>query len=163
MSDVYMQTTSGKVKLATAEEVDNMASSISGSLGGTLVGTTCAYINKTLDVSLPVAGDYVIVKSLTFGDFGNKGDINNYSGIKTNDGVTLLYKGGTGYIAAASAKSYAYGNSGNDNLVTSSAFVATATLNASGTSINFKSNLSEWNGNNYNISTCVNIEIYKFK
>lgn len=158
-----MQTTSGKVKLATAKEVDNMASSISGSLGGTLIGTTCAYINKDLNVSLPVAGDYVIVKSLTFGDFSGGNGINDYSGIKTNDGVTLLYKGGTGYIAAASAKSYAYGNSETNNIVASSAFVATATLNASGTSINFKSNLSEWNGNNYNTSTCVNIEIYKLK
>ena len=97
-----MQTTSGKVKLATAEEVDNMASSISGGLGGTLIGTTCAYIERTLNVSLPVAGDYVIVKSLTFGNFGGSGGA-NYTGIKTNDGVTLLYKGGTGYIATAAA------------------------------------------------------------
>ena len=132
-----MQTTSGKVKLATAEEVDNMASSISGGLGGTLVGTTSAYITRNLDVSLPAAGDYVIVKSLTFGDFGGDGGA-NWTGIKTNSGVTLLYKGGTGYIAAATA--------------------AAATLNASGTSINFKSNLG-----NYNFNTYVNIEIYKFK
>lgn len=158
-----MQTTSGKVKLATAKEVDNMASSISGGLGGTLVGTTCAYINKDLNVSLPVSGDYVIVKSLTVGDFPYSSNTNDYSGIKTNDGVTLLYKGGTGYIAAASARSYAYGNSENNNVIAASASVATATLNASGTSINFKSNLSEWNGNHYNTSTYVNIEVYKFK
>lgn len=145
MSDVYMQTTSGKVKLATAEEVDNMASSISGGLGGTLVGTTCAYIERDLNVSLPVAGDYVIVKSLTFGNFGGSGGA-NYTGIKTNDGVTLLYKGGTGYIATAAATT------------TAAAAAATATLNASGTSINFKSKIS-----NYNFSTYVNIEIYKFK
>lgn len=138
-----MQTTSGKVKLATAEEVDNMASSISGSLGGTLVGTTCAYINNDLKVSLPVAGDYVIVKSLTFCDFGGS----SQTGIKTNDGVTLLYKGGTGYIAAAI-----------DNAAAIDAAVASATLNASGTSINFKSNLG-----NYNSNTYVNIEIYKLK
>lgn len=163
MSDVYMQTSSGKVKLAAAAEVDNMASSISRSLGGTLVGTTCAYITKDLNVSLPVAGDYVIVKSLTFGDFPSNSGSVDYSGVKTNDGVTLLYKGGTGYIAAASAKSYAYGNSENNNIVASKAAAATATLNASGTSINFKSNLSEWNGNMYNTSTCVNIEIYKLK
>lgn len=143
MSDVYMQTTSGKVKLATAEEVDNMASSISGGLGGTLVGTTSAYIDKTLNVSLPVAGDYVVVKSLTFGDFGSNS--NTYTGIKTNEGVTLLYKGGTGYIAAAAA-------------TTTAAAAAAATLNASGTSINFKSNLGS-----YNLKTYVNIEIYKFK
>lgn len=140
-----MQTTSGKVKLATAEEVDNMASSISGGLGGTLVGTTCAYIERDLNVSLPVAGDYVIVKSLTFGNFGGSGGA-NYTGIKTNDGVTLLYKGGTGYIATAAATT------------TAAAAAATATLNASGTSINFKSKIS-----NYNFSTYVNIEIYKFK
>ena len=137
-----MQTTSGKVKLATAEEVDNMASSISGGLGGTLVGTTSAYITKNLDVSLPAAGDYVIVKSLTFGDFGGEGGA-NWTGIKTNSGVTLLYKGGTGYIAATAA---------------AAAAAATATLNASGTSINFKSYLE-----NYNFNTYVNIEIYKFK
>ena len=136
-----MQTTSGKVKLATAEEVDNMASSISGGLGGTLIGTTCAYIERTLNVSLPVAGDYVIVKSLTFGNFGGSGGA-NYTGIKTNDGVTLLYKGGTGYIATAAAAATA---------------AATATLNATGTSINFKSNLGQ-----YNFNTYVNIEIYKF-
>lgn len=140
-----MQTTSGKVKLATAEEVDNMASSISGGLGGTLVGTTSAYIEKSLNVSLPVAGDYVIVKSLTFGDFGDNGG-SNYTGIKTNDGVTLLYKGGTGYIAAAAAAA------------ASATAAAAATLNASGTSINFKSNLGQ-----YNFNTYVNIEIYKFK
>lgn len=136
-----MQTTSGKVKLATAEEVDNMASSISGGLGGTLIGTTCAYIERTLNVSLPVAGDYVIVKSLTFGNFGYS-DGSNYTGVKTNDGVTLLYKGGTGYIATAAAAATA---------------AATATLNATGTSINFKSNLGQ-----YNFNTYVNIEIYKF-
>ena len=148
-----MQTTSGKVKLETAEEVDNMASSISGSLGGTLIGTTCAYINKTLDVSLPVAGDYVIVKSLTSGDFhGSSGA--SCTGIKTNDGVTLLYKGGTGYIA-----SYIL-TTNNDSMERAApfAFAAVATLNDSGTSINFKSNLGE-----YNYSTYVNIEIYKFK
>ena len=153
-----MQTTSGKVKLASAEEVDNMASSISEGLGGTLVGTTCAYINKDLNVLLPVAGDYVIVKSLTFGDSRSE-----YSGIKINDGVTLLYKGGTGYIAAASAKTYHYNNSKDDDIVPSMVFAAIATLNASGTSINFKSNLSKVDGTNYNISTYVNIEIYKFK
>ena len=128
-----MQTTSGKVKLATAEEVDNMASSISGGLGGTLIGTTCAYIERTLNVSLPVAGDYVIVKSLTFGNFGGSGGA-NYTGIKTNDGVTLLYKGGTGYIATA-----------------------TAALDASGKTIKFTSMI-----NSYNFNTYVNIEIYKF-
>lgn len=147
-----MQTTSGKVKLATAEEVDNMASSISGGLGGTLVGTTSAYIDKTLNVSLPVAGDYVIVKSLTFGDFGGNGGA-NYTGIKTNDGVTLLYKGGTGYIAAAATTTTAV-----IAAIAATAAVATATLNASGTSINFKSNLGSHNFNTY-----VNIEIYKFK
>lgn len=151
-----MQTTSGKVKLATAEEVDNMASSISGGLGGTLVGTTCAYINRTLNVSLPVAGDYVIVKSLTFGNFGGDGGA-NYTGIKTNEGVTLLYKGGSGYIAAASAAAApAY-----DSLtvpVADIATAATAALNVSGTLINFKSNLGK-----YNFNTYVNIEIYKFK
>ena len=131
-----MQTTSGKVKLATAEEVDNMASSISGGLGGTLIGTTCAYIERTLNVSLPVAGDYVIVKSLTFGNFGGSGGA-NYTGIKTNDGVTLLYKGGTGYIATATA--------------------ATAALDASGKTIKFTSMI-----NSYNFNTYVNIEIYKF-
>lgn len=140
-----MQTTSGKVKLATAEEVDNMASSISGGLGGTLVGTTSAYITRNLDVSLPAAGDYVIVKSLTFGDFGGDGGA-NWTGIKTNSGVTLLYKGGTGYIATAAAAT------------ATAAAAAAATLNASGTSINFKSNLG-----NYNFNTYVNIEIYKFK
>ena len=132
-----MQTTSGKVKLATAEEVDNMASSISGGLGGTLIGTTCAYIERTLNVSLPVAGDYVIVKSLTFGNFGGSGGA-NYTGIKTNDGVTLLYKGGTGYIAATAA-------------------AATAALDASGKTIKFTSMI-----NSYNFNTYVNIEIYKF-
>lgn len=147
-----MQTTSGKVKLATAEEVDNMASSISGGLGGTLVGTTSAYIEKSLNVSLPVAGDYVIVKSLTFGDFGGDGG-SNYTGIKTNDGVTLLYKGGTGYIATATAAATAAATA---TAVTAAA--AAATLNASGTSINFKSNLGQ-----YNFNTYVNIEIYKFK
>ena len=147
-----MQTTSGKVKLATAEEVDNMESSISRSLGGTLVGTTCAYINKDLNVSLPVAGDYVIVKSLTFGDFGGT-DGADHIGIRTNDGVTLLYKGGTGYIAAAIVSA----NVVSDSVVTA-ASSATATLNSSGISINFKSNLGE-----YNFSTYVNIEIYKFK
>lgn len=143
-----MQTTSGKVKLATAEEVDNMASSISGGLGGTLVGTTSAYIDKTLNVSLPVAGDYVVVKSLTFGDFGSR------IGIKTNEGVTLLYKGGTGYIAASASASASAASAAS----ATSAAAATATLNASGTSINFKSNLG-----NYNFNTYVNIEIYKFK
>ena len=137
-----MQTTSGKVKLATAEEVDNMASSISGGLGGTLIGTTCAYIEKTLNVSLPVAGDYVIVKSLTFGNFGGSGGA-NYTGIKTNDGVTLLYKGGTGYIAAAAAAATA---------------ATAAALDASGKTIKFTSMI-----NNYNFNTYVNIEIYKFK
>lgn len=146
-----MQTTSGKVKLATAEEVDNMASSISGGLGGTLVGTTSAYITKNLDVSLPAAGDYVIVKSLTFGDFGGDGGA-NWTGIKTNSGVTLLYKGGTGYIAAAATATAASAASA------AAAAAAAATLNASGTSINFKSNLG-----NYNFNTYVNIEIYKFK
>lgn len=148
MSDVFIQTTSGKVKLATAEEVDNMASSISGGLGGTLVGTTSAYIERSLNVSLPVAGDYVIVKSLTFGDFGGSGG-SNYTGIKTNDGVTLLYKGGSGYIAAAAATAAT---------TAAAATAAAATLNASGTSINFKSNLGQ-----YNFNTHVNIEIYKFK
>ena len=138
-----MQTTSGKVKLATAEEVDNMASSISGGLGGTLVGTVSAYITRNLDLSLPTAGDYVIVRSLTFGDFGGEGGA-NYTGVKTNDGVTLLYKGGTGYIATAATAA--------------TAAAAAAALNASGTSINFKSNLGQ-----YNFNTYVNIEIYKFK
>ena len=136
-----MQTTSGKVKLATAEEVDNMASSISGGLGGTLIGTTCAYIERTLNVSLPVAGDYVIVKSLTFGNFGGSGGA-NYTGIKTNDGVTLLYKGGTGYIATAA---------------TAATAAATAALDASGKTIKFTSMI-----NSYNFNTYVNIEIYKF-
>lgn len=156
MSDVYMQTTSGKVKLATAEEVDNMASSISGGLGGTLVGTTCAYINGTLNVSLPVAGDYVIVKSLTFCNFGGNGG-SDHIGIKTNEGVTLLYKGGSGYIAAASVAA----SSADANLSVSTADIAaaaTAALNASGTLIDFKSNLGK-----YNFNTYVNIEIYKFK
>lgn len=154
-----MQTTSGKVKLATAKEVDNMASSISGGLGGTLVGTTCAYIYGDLKVSLPVAGDYVIVKSLTIGDHDSSVGTGDYSGIKTNDGVTLLYKGGTGYIAAASAKCYTYDtDSGGNNAIASMYSVATATLNASGTLINFKSNLNTKNTNTY-----VNIEIYKFK
>lgn len=154
-----MQTTSGKVKLATAEEVDNMASSISGGLGGTLVGTTSAYITKNLDVSLPAAGDYVIVKSLTFGDFGGDGGANR-TGIKTNSGVTLLYKGGTGYIAAAAAAaaSASTSTSASTSASASAAAAAAATLNASGTSINFKSNLG-----NYNFNTYVNIEIYKFK
>lgn len=145
-----MQTTSGKVKLATAEEVDNMASSISGGLGGTLVGTTSAYITRNLDVSLPAAGDYVIVKSLTFGDFGGDGGA-NWTGIKTNSGVTLLYKGGSGYISVAAAADATAA-------AAAAAAAATATLNASGTSINFKSNLG-----NYNLNTYVNIEIYKFK
>lgn len=149
-----MQTTSGKVKLATAEEVDNMASSISGGLGGTLVGTTSAYITKNLDVSLPAAGDYVIVKSLTFGDFGGDGGA-NWTGIKTNSGVTLLYKGGTGYIAATASAAAATASAAS---ASASAAAAAATLNASGTSINFKSNLG-----NYNFNTYVNIEIYKFK
>ena len=140
-----MQTTSGKVKLATAEEVDNMASSISGGLGGTLIGTTCAYIERTLNVSLPVAGDYVIVKSLTFGNFGGSGGA-NYTGIKTNDGVTLLYKGGTGYIATAAAATAA-----------AAAAAATAALDASGKTIKFTSMI-----NSYNFNTYVNIEIYKF-
>lgn len=150
-----MQTTSGKVKLATAEEVDNMASSISGGLGGTLVGTTCAYIDKTLNVPLPVAGDYVIVKSLTFGNFGGDAGA-NYTGIKTNEGVTLLYKGGFGYIAASS--SAASSSSASSASAASSAAAAAAALNDSGTLINFKSNLGK-----YNYSTYVNIEVYKFK
>ena len=142
-----MQTTSGKVKLATAEEVDNMASSISGGLGGTLIGTTCAYIERTLNVSLPVAGDYVIVKSLTFGNFGGSGGA-NYTGIKTNDGVTLLYKGGTGYIATAAATAAT---------AATAAAAATAALDASGKTIKFTSMI-----NSYNFNTYVNIEIYKF-
>lgn len=150
-----MQTTSGKIKLATAKEVDNMASSISGSLGGTLVGTTCAYIDDDLKVSLPVAGDYVIVKSLTFGDFGCSNGADR-TGIKTNDGVTLLYKGGTGYIATAAANATAT-TSAPDTSAIFTAAAAIATLNSSGTSINFKSNLGRNNSNTY-----VNIEIYKF-
>ena len=150
-----MQTTSGKVKLATAEEVDNMASSISGSLGGTLVGTTCAYIKRSLNVSLPVAGDYVIVKSLTFGDFGGSGSGTPNTGVRTNDGVTLLYKGGTGYIASAAAVPSAFDSDTDD---TAAYAAATATLNSSGISINFESNLGRHNFNTY-----VNIEIYKFK
>ena len=146
-----MQTTSGKVKLATAEEVDNMASSISGGLGGTLIGTTCAYIERTLNVSLPVAGDYVIVKSLTFGNFGGSGGA-NYTGIKTNDGVTLLYKGGTGYIATAAAAAATAATA-----TAAAAAAATAALDASGKTIKFTSMI-----NSYNFNTYVNIEIYKF-
>ena len=146
-----MQTTSGKVKLATAEEVDNMASSISGGLGGTLIGTTCAYIERTLNVSLPVAGDYVIVKSLTFGNFGGSGGA-NYTGIKTNDGVTLLYKGGTGYIATAAAAAATAATA-----TATAAAAATAALDASGKTIKFTSMI-----NSYNFNTYVNIEIYKF-
>lgn len=147
-----MQTTSGKVKLATAEEVDNMASSISGGLGGTLIGTTCAYIERTLNVSLPVAGDYVIVKSLTFGNFGGSGGA-NYTGIKTNDGVTLLYKGGTGYIATAAAAAATAATT----TAAAAAAAATAALDASGKTIKFTSMI-----NSYNFNTYVNIEIYKF-
>ena len=147
-----MQTTSGKVKLATAEEVDNMASSISGGLGGTLIGTTCAYIERTLNVSLPVAGDYVIVKSLTFGNFGGSGGA-NYTGIKTNDGVTLLYKGGTGYIATAATATA----TATAATAATAAAAATAALDASGKTIKFTSMI-----NSYNFNTYVNIEIYKF-
>ena len=129
-----------------------MASSISGGLGGTLVGTTSAYIAGNSNVSLPAAGDYVIVKSLTFGDFGGEGGA-NYTGIKTNEGVTLLYKGGTGYIATAAAAAATAATA-----AAAAAAAAAATLNASGTSINFKSNLGQ-----YNFNTYVNIEIYKFK
>lgn len=128
-----MQTTSGKVKLATAEEVDNMASTY----GGKLVCTASAYIDSTKSVTLNTACDYVIIRSIT----KQYATDENYP-ISTNSAFTLLYKGCTGYIAAAAA---------------AVAAAAAAALDASGKTIKFTSMI-----NSYNLNTYVNIEAYKF-
>ena len=135
-----MQTTSGKVKLATAEEVDNMASSISGGLGGTLIGTTTAYINvsngKKITATVPYNTDYVVIKPISLNFTASSSDSGFYLWASTFIGNgTLVYNNGSGWVPAAAA--------------------AAVTLNAP--TVTFTSKCSESYQYVY-----VNIEAYKF-
>ena len=98
-----MQTTSGKVKLATAEEVDNMTSSISGGLGGTLVGTTSTYINvgngKTITATVPDGTDYIVIKPINLNGAGAGTNSSPYIWIFASIGNgTIVYNGGSGLV-----------------------------------------------------------------
>ena len=127
MSDVYVQTTSGKVKLATAEEVDNMASSISGGLGGTLIGTTTAYINvssgKTIKANVPSNTDYIIIKPINVNGFGitTGTSLNHYEWFLASIGNgALVYNNGSGFIPSAISSTNSIngygGNTDNERL-----------------------------------------------
>ena len=103
-----MQTTSGKVKLATAEEVDNMASSISGGLGGTLIGTTTAYINvgngKKVTATVPSNTDYVVIKPISLNFTASSPDSGWYLWASTFiANGTIVYNNGSGWVPAAAA------------------------------------------------------------
>lgn len=152
-----MQTTSGKVKLATAEEVDNMASSISGGLGGTLIGTTTAYINvgngKKVTATVPYNTDYIIVKPINMNGAGAGNSSNWYIWIFASIGNgTLIYNNGSGWVPAAAAATAAAAAAA----ATTAAAAAAVTLNAP--TVTFTSKCSESYQYVY-----VNIEAYKFK
>ena len=159
-----MQTTSGKVKLATAEEVDNMASSISGGLGGTLIGTTTAYINvgngKKVTANVPYNTDYIVIKPISLNFAASSSDSGFHLWVSTFIGNgTLVYNNGSGWVpAAATAAATAAAAAAATATATAAAAAATAaavTLNAP--TVTFTSKCSESYQYVY-----VNIEAYKF-
>ena len=161
-----MQTTSGKVKLATAEEVDNMASSISGGLGGTLIGTTTVYINvdngRTITTIVPSDTDYIVIKPI--GLNGSPMDSSTSPGstwVSTfiGNGI-LVYNNGSGFVPSAVPYAGTGNNLGPNTTISSyaasNAAAAVVTLNAA--TVTFTSKCS--NPNQY---VYVNIEAYQFK
>ena len=148
-----MQTTSGKVKLATAEEVDNMASSISGGLGGTLIGTTTAYINvgngKKVTATVPYNTDYIVIKPINLNGSGAGNDSNWYAWFFGSIGRgTIVYNNGSGWVPAATATAA--------TATATAAAAAAVTFNAP--TVTFTSKCSDPCQYVY-----VNIEAYKFK
>lgn len=157
-----MQTTSGKVKLATAEEVDNMASSISGCLGGTLIGTTTAYINvgngKKVTATVPYNTDYVVIKPINLNGSGAGNDSNWYAWFFGSIGRgTIVYNNGSGWVPAAAAATTATTATAATAAATAAAAIAAAAVTFNAPTVTFTSKCSESYQYVY-----VNIEAYKF-
>lgn len=166
MSDVYMQTTSGKVKLATAEEVDNMTSSISGGLGGTLIGTTTAYINvtngKSFTTTVPDGTDYVVIKPISLNGTGSAGSSGSYWILLPYIGNTIVvYNNGSGFIPSTTTASNA--NNSSINRIPSNINELNITYKTSA-KVTFTSPIITFTSmcDNANQYTYVNIECYKF-
>ena len=154
-----MQTTSGKVKLATAEEVDNMASSISGGLGGTLIGTTTAYINvsngKKVTATVPFNTDYIVIKPISLNFSASSPDSGFYLWVSTFIGNgTIVYNNGTGLVPAAAA---ATATAATAATATAAAAAAAAAVTLNAPTVTFTSKCSKSYQYVY-----VNIEAYKF-
>ena len=159
-----MQTTSGKVKLATAEEVDNMASSISGGLGGTLIGTTTAYINvgdgKAVTATVPSNTDYIVIKPINLNGFGIKNDSNHNEWFLAYIGNgTLVYNNGSGLVPAsiASSTDSTNNNTTENTTAIAVAYAAAAEVTLNSPTVTFTSKCKYEHQYVY-----VNIEAYKF-
>ena len=141
-----------------------MASSISGGLGGTLIGTTTAYINvsngKTVTVTVPSNTNYIVIKPINLNGFGIENDSSHNEWFLAYIGNgTLVYNNGSGFVPAsiASTNSNTTNNSPVDtaNIAVAGAAAAEVTLNSPTVTFTSKCSYS----NQY---VHVNIEAYKF-